>query len=35
MFFTAKTTQQLQLQGPTTLDENGDVTVLGKVKRRF
>jgi hypothetical protein len=27
--------QQLQLQGPTTLDENGDVTVLGKVKRRF
>jgi len=27
--------QQLQLQGPTTLEENGDVTVLGKVKRRF
>jgi hypothetical protein len=27
--------QQLQLQGPSTLDENGDVTVLGKVKRRF
>ncbi len=27
--------QQLQLQGPTTLDENGDVSVLGKVKRRF
>ena len=27
--------QQLELQGPTTLDENGDVTVLGKVKRRF
>ena len=27
--------QQLELQGPTTLEENGDVTVLGKVKRRF
>jgi hypothetical protein len=27
--------QQLELQGPTTLDENGDVSVLGKVKRRF
>jgi hypothetical protein len=27
--------QQLQLQGPTTLEENGDVTVVGKVKRRF
>lgn len=28
--------QQLELQqGPTVLDENGDVTVLGKVKRRF
>jgi hypothetical protein len=27
--------EQLQLQGPTTLEENGDVTVLGKVKRRF
>jgi hypothetical protein len=27
--------QQLDLQGPTTLDENGDVSVLGKVKRRF
>jgi hypothetical protein len=27
--------QQLELQGPDTLDENGDVTVLGKVKRRF
>lgn len=27
--------QQLQLQGPTKLEENGDVTVLGKVKRRF
>ena len=27
--------EQLELQGPTTLEENGDVTVLGKVKRRF
>ncbi len=27
--------QQLDLQGPTMLEENGDVTVLGKVKRRF
>jgi hypothetical protein len=28
--------QQLQMQqGPTALDENGDVSVLGKVKRRF
>jgi hypothetical protein len=27
--------QQLQLQGPSTIDENGDVSVLGKVKRRF
>jgi hypothetical protein len=28
--------QQLQLQqDPTALDENGDVSVLGKVKRRF
>ena len=27
--------EQLQLQGPTTLEEKGDVTVLGKVKRRF
>ncbi len=27
--------QQLDLQGPTTLDENGDISVLGKVKRRF
>jgi len=27
--------EQLQLQGPTALEENGDVTVLGKVKRRF
>jgi hypothetical protein len=27
--------QQLELQGPTTLEENGDVSVLGKVKRRF
>jgi hypothetical protein len=27
--------EQLQLQGPTTLEENDDVTVLGKVKRRF
>jgi hypothetical protein len=28
--------QQLQLQqGSTSLDENGDVSVLGKVKRRF
>jgi hypothetical protein len=27
--------EQLQLQGPTTLEENGDVTVLGKVKRHF
>jgi hypothetical protein len=26
---------QLDLQGPTTLDENGDLSVLGKVKRRF
>jgi hypothetical protein len=31
----AQDPQQLQLQGPTTLEENGDVTVLGKVKRRF
>jgi hypothetical protein len=27
--------QQLELQGPSALEENGDVTVLGKVKRRF
>jgi hypothetical protein len=28
--------QKLDLQqGPTTLEENGDVSVLGKVKRRF
>jgi len=28
--------QQLELQGPTALEENGDdVTVLGKIKRRF
>ena len=27
--------EQLELQGPTTLEENGDVAVLGKVKRRF
>ncbi|HZJ12669.1 MAG TPA: hypothetical protein VFD26_08495 [Methyloceanibacter sp.] len=27
--------EQVQLQGPTALEENGDVTVLGKVKRRF
>lgn len=27
--------EQLQLQGPSTLEENGDVSVLGKVKRRF
>jgi hypothetical protein len=27
--------QQLELQGPTTLEENGDISVLGKVKRRF
>jgi hypothetical protein len=27
--------QQLQLQAPSTLEENGDVSVLGKVKRRF
>ena len=27
--------QRMQLQGPTTLEENGDVSVLGKVKRRF
>jgi hypothetical protein len=27
--------QQLDLQGPITDEESGDVTVLGKVKRRF
>ena len=27
--------QQLELQGPTPLEENSDVTVLGKVKRNF
>ena len=27
--------QQLDLQGPAIIEENGDVTVLGKVKRRF
>lgn len=27
--------QQLELQGPAAIEENGDVTVLGKVKRRF
>lgn len=27
--------QQLQLQGPSTIDDEGDVSVLGKVKRRF
>jgi hypothetical protein len=27
--------EKLQLQGPTALEENDDVTVLGKVKRRF
>jgi hypothetical protein len=27
--------QQMDLQGPTFEDENPDVTVLGKVKRRF
>jgi hypothetical protein len=32
-----KDEQQLQLgsQGPSTLEENGDISVLGKVKRRF
>jgi hypothetical protein len=27
--------QQLQLQGPSTIEDEGDVSVLGKVKRRF
>jgi hypothetical protein len=27
--------QRLELQGPDTLEENDDVTVLGRVKRRF
>jgi hypothetical protein len=27
--------QQLQFKGPSTVEENGDVSVLGKVKRRF
>jgi hypothetical protein len=27
--------QQLELQSPSTLEENDDVTVLGRVKRRF
>jgi hypothetical protein len=27
--------QQLQFKGPSTIEENGDVSVLGKVKRRF
>lgn len=27
--------QQLDLGGPAIIEENGDVTVLGKVKRRF
>jgi hypothetical protein len=27
--------QQLDLQGPAIIEEDGDVTVLGKVKRRF
>ncbi len=27
--------QQLDLSGPAIIEENGDVTVLGKVKRRF
>ena len=38
MCCTAKTQQQLQLGGTDdidTLDENGNVTVIGKVKRRF
>lgn len=31
----AQDQQQLDLQGPAIIEENGDVTVLGKVKRRF
>ena len=27
--------QQLELQGPSTLDDNSGVTVLGKINRRF